>query len=208
MRIEPGAPFPTVQEVEPNDDATTATAVTGAFEAGGDLAETSYDVYAWTVSEPGRWDIEARGPLEQTVSIEVTGPDGRRIGSASGWGATLYDRALEPGTYQIRLGPRADTPRPYVLRAVPNDAPDGEFGRPGASADASRARAAPRGSSLRPRSFFTSPDGLTENVTVIRARCKPIRAFWHGNCASPSGFTPSIPACPSRTRRSLVATSC
>ena len=75
-----------------------------------------------TVTEQGRWDVQVRAPLEQTVSLEVTATDGRLIGNTSGYGATLYDRALEPGTYLVRLAPMADAPRPYVLRAVPTEA--------------------------------------------------------------------------------------
>ena len=126
VRVESGLPFPSLQEIEPNDDEATATAVADAFEAGGDLAGSSYDTYAWTVTEPGRWDVQVRAPLEQTVSLEVTAADGRRIGNASGHGATLYDRALEPG--HVRRSARSDGRRSPPVR--PACRADGGAGRP------------------------------------------------------------------------------
>ncbi|HKZ92863.1 MAG TPA: hypothetical protein VJZ50_12060, partial [Candidatus Limnocylindrales bacterium] len=124
LRIEPTPLGPAATELEPNDDDTTATPVTGTFEIAGDLAGSSYDVFSWTVGEAGLlWDVEVRAPLEASVTLKVSAEDGRQLASVPGDSVVrIYDLALAPGRYLIRLSPGSEAPRPYALRTTPTDA--------------------------------------------------------------------------------------
>ena len=123
FRIEPGGCPPVGGDREPNDSAEQATPVSDEFEVAGDL-EGSTDDYAWTITDGARhWDVELQVPLGEPAALEVIGSGGQRFGNVSVPSlARLYDLALPPGAYQVRVAPQASEARPYVLRARPSEA--------------------------------------------------------------------------------------
>jgi Mg-chelatase subunit ChlD len=120
LRIEPGETWPPNADVEPNDDAATAVAVTDAFEVSGDRQGTRGDFYAWSITQPGlRWELSIAAPIGETAQVDLQSADGRRLDQANAaTQATLYDLALDPGSYIIRVPESGDGARPYVLTAT------------------------------------------------------------------------------------------
>lgn len=111
------------REVEPNDDATMAQPVTGAFAVGGDLAGGN-DVFAWTLSEADasrQWHIDLSTTLGSRAYLTLRDPDGRDVtdtATAPTGDGRLWDLRLAPGTWTIEVQPWSDPPPAYVLRAV------------------------------------------------------------------------------------------
>ena len=132
--------LPASGDAEPNDDATSAHAVTGAFDLSGDLVSTE-DHYRWTVSgaETAQlWRVEARSSMDAPLTLEIAEPGSPAplaYGTAGPDGVVaLHDLALAPGDYDVTLSPGAAAAQPYVLAAAPvtegdvdsepNDAPE------------------------------------------------------------------------------------
>ena len=132
--------LPASGDAEPNDDATSAHAVTGAFDLSGDLVSTE-DHYRWTVSgaETAQlWRVEARSSMDAPLTLEIAEPGSPAplaYGTAGPDGVVaLHDLALAPGDYDVTLSPGAAVAQPYVLAAAPvteedvdsepNDAPE------------------------------------------------------------------------------------
>ena len=117
------------REVEPNDDASTANPVTGAFAVGGDLIGGP-DTFAWTISEADAataWHIDASGTPGLGASIELLGPDGTWLAEGTlGYEGTarIWDLQLAAGTYTIALTSNTNDPPRYALRATPEAGPD------------------------------------------------------------------------------------
>ena len=124
--IEPGEPWPSSADVEPNDDASTAQELTDSFETGGDRRGSSSDFFTWTVSDAGRWDLALAAPLGETVSFGLQDAEGLALDSANApTEARLFDLQLDAGTYRIRVPESGAESRPYVLAASPATA-DGD----------------------------------------------------------------------------------
>ena len=126
-------------DVEPNDDASSATPVKSAFALAGDL-QGSEDWYAWTLSADDAksgWELDGRSQVGESFSLELYDANQTRITSiyADQLGrVSLYDLALNAGTYFIHVGSSADSSRPYILQTSksarpandlePNDTPE------------------------------------------------------------------------------------
>ena len=121
--IEPGLPLPASADAEPNDDATTATPISGAFSLSGD-GGASVDVYAWTVSQQdaGRaWQLDALGQVGVAYYLTLTDTNGDQVASESPdpfGGAHLYDLRLAAGTYLVSLSNQGDGIHPYALAST------------------------------------------------------------------------------------------
>lgn len=121
FRVISDPPWPPHADIEPNDDPSTAGPIGDGFEIGGDLVGSA-DLFAWTVTLPGlHWDLAARVPLGLPVWLELARADGTALARIStDTSASLFDLALEPGGYVVRVGPASDASRPYVLSASPS----------------------------------------------------------------------------------------
>ena len=123
-----GAALPADAEREPNDDPTTAMAVSGAFAVAGDL-EGSIDTFVWAVSEEDAargWEIRVVGPVGLSAELTLLSADGATLAltRADALGQmALYDLALDPGDYLLQMTGPTDVPHPYGLSAVAVDRP-------------------------------------------------------------------------------------
>ena len=137
LSLEPG-PLPPAVEREPNDSKEDASAVTGAFDIGGDLGG-SIDYYTWTVPEETAglaWEFHGRGVLGTLLSVNLEGPGGTTLLNESSdlqGRFDLYDLRLDPGTYRFYLTGAGEEPYPYRLTTTaaaltgdpePNDLPE------------------------------------------------------------------------------------
>jgi hypothetical protein len=117
-----GIPQPP-REVEPNDDATTAQPVSGAFVVGGDVA-SGPDMFAWTLSDAeasGSWHLDLSTTLGARGYLTLRGPDGSELTStttADTGDGRLWDLRLAPGTWTIEVEAASSVAPAYVLRAV------------------------------------------------------------------------------------------
>lgn len=108
---------------EPNDSATDAAPVAGAFATSGDLAG-SPDVYRWTLGADEvdlPWRLAVRSSLGQRLTLELSTADGTTIGYAQAaldGRVTFHDLGLAAGDYLIEL-PASLGPQPYELWAEP-----------------------------------------------------------------------------------------
>ena len=115
--------------MEPNDDAATAGAVSGAFAVSGDLLGSA-DTFAWTIDDAeasSAWHLDASLTPGLGAYLDITAADGTPIARASsGYAGTsrIWDLRLEPGTYTVTLTSYNDQPPAYVLRAVAEPAQD------------------------------------------------------------------------------------
>ncbi|MET0772788.1 MAG: hypothetical protein ABWZ82_06875, partial [Candidatus Limnocylindrales bacterium] len=123
-----GIPQP-AREVEPNDDATTAGAVSGPFAVRGDLLG-SVDTFAWTLDDTAAsssWHLDASLTPGLGAYLDITAADGTPVARAStGYAGTarIWDLRLPPGTYTVSLGANSGQPPAYMLRAVAEPAQD------------------------------------------------------------------------------------
>lgn len=123
VTITPGTAMPPGGDLEPNDDIAHARPVSGPFQTSGVL-DTSYDFYAWTVSEADAqhgWELSLVGALGSAISLYLDDAQGLTLASvlsdASGR-VTLRDLRLAAGTYILQpYGP----PTLYVMAARPSD---------------------------------------------------------------------------------------
>ncbi|MFN8620889.1 MAG: VWA domain-containing protein [Chloroflexota bacterium] len=121
--LEPGQPLPSTTEVEPNDDAGTATAVDGAFAIAGDAAG-SRDELAWTLPETPSgqgWTVRLAGTVGVGLSVSLLAEDGSEIASARqgpDGTATLADLVLPAGRWDLLVSGAGDSPTAYGLNAV------------------------------------------------------------------------------------------
>ncbi len=122
LRIEAGAPLPPSADKEPNDEPASAQVRTDAFEASGDREGTSSDHVAWEITEPDQhWDVSLQVPLGERAMLDLLDADGRALAAASDDSqVTIYDLALEPGRYALRVREMRDGPSPYVLGTWPS----------------------------------------------------------------------------------------
>ncbi|MEZ4597349.1 MAG: hypothetical protein R3C32_11330 [Chloroflexota bacterium] len=130
------------REVEPNDDVTTAHAVSGAFAIGGDLGDGDRDVLAWTVSEADAshaWHLDLSATLGSRAWFALHDPTGTQVADTQTGPAgdgRLWDLRLTPGTWTIEVTPGGGPSPAYVLRATEDtdadiDAePNGRVARP------------------------------------------------------------------------------
>ena len=133
IAVTAGAPLPPTGDVEPNDDAATASPVTGAFAVSGDLTGSvpgTGDVFAWTVSEADAarsWRLELSATPGIGGQLGLYGPDGSGLASAqtSPEGtARIFDLRLPAGTYTAWITQSGSASPGYVLRSVEETAPD------------------------------------------------------------------------------------
>jgi len=133
LSVAPGAPLPPTGDVEPNDDAATASPVMGAFAVSGDLAGSnpgSGDVFAWTVSEADAarsWSLELSATPGIGGQLWLYGSDGEALASASTGPegtARIYDLHLPTGLYTAWVTQSGSASPNYVLRSVEETAAD------------------------------------------------------------------------------------
>jgi outer membrane protein OmpA-like peptidoglycan-associated protein len=109
---------------EPNHSADRAANL-GVDLAAHGVLQGSEDFYAWSVDQPSarrRWTVKARIPLGVAATLDLRRADGAAIVARSSPSPdgelALFDLALSPGEYRIRLSPVAAVPTPYALRIV------------------------------------------------------------------------------------------
>ncbi len=126
VRIDAGTPLPPSGDVEPNDDLTTATALSGAFAISGDLRD-SQDVYRWTTPdlEAGQaWDVQLTGALTSGAQVSIQDATGTTLASAypDALGrAELADLRLPAGDHFLFVTPSTSVSMPYALSATAGD---------------------------------------------------------------------------------------
>ena len=129
LRVASGAPLPPSGDIEPNDDAATASPIAATFAVSGDLVG-SRDALAWTLSAEdasGMWRLEMSATPSIPASLELFGPDGSRLGYTPMDGAgtaAIHDLLLPQGTYTIWLTQMGAEPPRYVLRSNEETAAD------------------------------------------------------------------------------------
>jgi outer membrane protein OmpA-like peptidoglycan-associated protein len=109
---------------EPNHSADRAANL-GVDLAAHGVLQGSEDFYAWSVDQQSarrRWTVKARIPLGAAATLELRRADGAAIVARSSPSPdgelALFDLALSPGEYRIRLSPAVAVPTPYALRIV------------------------------------------------------------------------------------------
>ncbi|MFN8493944.1 MAG: VWA domain-containing protein [Caldilineaceae bacterium] len=129
LTIQPRAALPPNGDVEPNDDANTATALpqttvaTETISLSGDL-NGSEDNYRWTVTEQAatqRWRITAQASLGETGTVYLYDSQNNQLvyqDFANGL-VDLNHLGLAAGEYTIRLTPAKDHSTPYLLALEP-----------------------------------------------------------------------------------------
>ena len=129
LRIARTGTLPPSGDVEPNDDATTATPVSGAFELSGDVGGSA-DAFRWMLSgaDAARsWRLEAVTSIGTALNMALTTADGEPLAAtdaaADGF-AAIHDLRLSAGDYVVRLSGSLDQVQPYTLRAVEVTDPD------------------------------------------------------------------------------------
>lgn len=118
--------LPDPGDLEPNDDAATATPLTLPAALIGD-AQGTPDLYRFSLSEADaarRWQIDVRAVQNDYVELALLrADDGSELARTyvARDGAThLYDLALPAGDYLVRFEPGSgDVPLPYVLEIHP-----------------------------------------------------------------------------------------
>ncbi len=126
VTIAAGNSLPPSADHEPNDDATHASPLSGAFRVSGD-GGASTDVYAWTVGPADAmhgWDLDVQGGLGSPGTLALEGPDGQTLSQdpTDGTGrAHLYDIHLAAGRYLLQVSGYGAGPHPYILSSVITD---------------------------------------------------------------------------------------
>ncbi len=152
LRVASGGAPPPLADVEPNDDATTASPVAGAFAVSGDLTGGP-DVFAWTLSDADAartWQLDVSATPGLPATVDLVRLDG----------AGLVRDADRPVRHGARLGPapagrhlhgprsrrRAERPALHAperrgdrARHRPGAERRGRTGRPARSGDPARA---------------------------------------------------------------------
>jgi len=126
--------------------------VSDVFAVEGDSASDDV-VYSWTITEPDvHWRLEATRPAEdERIAIDLRDADGAISLRSDGKGrAALFDLALQPGDYTIRVGRSGEGSPPFMLASSreatrydpePNDRPEQAVPiAPGAEIDGRLAR--------------------------------------------------------------------
>ncbi len=118
--LEPLSPLAAVTEVEPNDDAASATPIAGETAIAGD-ASGSWDWYAWDVGgtpADQAWQVALQGVVGSPVTMTLRDPDGEDVATAGldalGY-AMLPDLQLRPGTWLLGVFWGPDQPSPYAI---------------------------------------------------------------------------------------------
>ncbi len=139
VTIEHEQPPPPLGDLEPNDDAASASPVGNPIDLSG-AAEGDPDFYRWTLSEAeaaDRWQLGLRGVPGESLALALQSEDGTPLAttttSAEGE-ARLYDLQLPAGAYDIVVSGSGVRPIGYFLTssrsqaqdtdAEPNDAQD------------------------------------------------------------------------------------
>ena len=123
LRIARTGTLPPSGDIEPNDDATTATPVSGAFELSGDVGGSA-DVFRWTLSDEDAarsWRLEALTSVGAPLTLALTTADGEPLvatNAAADGSAAIHDLRLPAGDYVVSLSGGLDEVQPYRLRAV------------------------------------------------------------------------------------------
>jgi hypothetical protein len=134
VMIEREQPLPADGDVEPNDDAASATPVGNPIALTGDSFDRNIDLYRWTITPEdamSRWQLDVRGVVGDYLALRLMGPDGAVLATADmprDGAAHLYDLQLSPGDYLIEMLSTTDGSLPYVLTSQPSTDPraDGE----------------------------------------------------------------------------------
>jgi hypothetical protein len=129
--IEREQPLPPNGDLEPNDDAATASPAGNPIALIGD-AHGSPDLYRWTVSDEDAartWQIDVRAVEGDYMALELRQEDGTPIARTdvprNGQGH-LYDLRIPAGTYYFAFSTTDDDATPYVLEVRPSDAADAD----------------------------------------------------------------------------------
>jgi len=126
VTVSEGAPLAPSGDVEPNDDATTATPLADSFSISGD-AQDSQDYYLWTTSEldAGRaWQLELTVPLATGLQLYLDRADGSVLASVAPTPLgldRLSDLVLPAGQYLLVVYPSTSAPSAYALSATLTD---------------------------------------------------------------------------------------
>ncbi|MEJ7762089.1 MAG: hypothetical protein WKF80_04790, partial [Thermomicrobiales bacterium] len=124
LTIAPSAVTPNPGDVEPNDDAATATELTGAFALSGDRAGSA-DWYAWELDEAdaaSHWDLTFRAGVGTGAFLQVSTEDQVPIlyrAVAPDGILSVPDLGLAAGRYLLYLVTSDGTTLPYSLSATP-----------------------------------------------------------------------------------------
>ena len=119
VSVDPDPPLPPGGDDEPNDDATTATAISGTFALSGD-AGGSEVVYAWAVEgqDAGRaWALHAEGQVGAACYLTLADDAANQLVSVPAdplGDAHLYDLELSAGTYLVSVSLWGDGVRLYA----------------------------------------------------------------------------------------------
>lgn len=123
LSVERAIASPPLNDSEPNDDATSATMVSGAFALAGDQSE-SPDEIAWTIAQSDAartWTLRYQKPIAVYSTLTLRANDGTQLGS---WGPTasglleVPNLSLAAGTYAIALGSTSPEDGPYILEMI------------------------------------------------------------------------------------------
>ncbi|MEJ7838309.1 MAG: discoidin domain-containing protein, partial [Thermomicrobiales bacterium] len=123
LSIERGTESPPRNDTEPNDDATTATQVDGAFALSGDQS-ASPDEIVWTITEEdaaSEWTLFYQKPVASAPSLTLRAEDGTQLGL---WTPTTSGQVMIPhlglvaGTYSLSLASTEPADGPYILETV------------------------------------------------------------------------------------------
>ena len=111
-------------DVEPNDDAATASPLAGLFEISGDVGD-GHDIYRWTLDDADAartYRIEAQTSLRAPLTLELRSAAAQPMALAQwtrdGSALVLHDIGLAPGEYLLDVTAPATTAQPYVIRSL------------------------------------------------------------------------------------------
>lgn len=127
LTVEHEQALPPDGDTEPNDDATTATPLAGAFSLTGAIEEDP-DVYRWTLSEAdaaGPWQADLQSAQGDAVDLALQTADGSPLAATrtgSDAQGHLYDLRLDAGDYLLVVSASGGEARGYLLAAGPADA--------------------------------------------------------------------------------------
>ena len=125
VTIEREQSLPADGDVEPNDNANSATPVGNPIALIGN-ADGSVDTYRWTMTPDEaatRWQLDVRGVVGDYLAIRLMDATGTVIADTDmprDGEAHLYDLELAAGDYLIELASTTTGPLPYVLTSQPS----------------------------------------------------------------------------------------
>ena len=119
LGLQQGERLPKRLDKEPNDDATTATQVSGTFQTAGDLSGSA-DNFAWSIEDEDAdigWEMEFHSAIDFPTNFTISTSDtGENLVSYSfQTDLILYDLGLKAGTYIISISGSSELPKPYSL---------------------------------------------------------------------------------------------